>query len=313
MEREQIRNKLIDGRSFQVRQRFPGAYGTDAMEQLIAWSDNLFASTMSVYRENAITACTPPATDACSKAVKARHAPEPKAFDFYDLVNPYVTCPDPEGLERVGNDGEGGKKICADLLQTEDCVVFSLGSNGQFDFEVDILETTDCLVYTFDCTYDGTDIDGYDGRHTYLKKCIGSKRKSMRDERFVTLEQATRQFGINQVTLLKMDIEGSEFDEMAGWSIRDASLPVMIAVEIHRSEVIYDRLKDERNLAVRRQTYGPAVEDLLIWTHHDLDLGDLALFFGSLARLGYAVVNREDNPIGRCCTELLLLRVVDIV
>lgn len=43
-----------------------------------------------------------------------------------------MTCPTgKDGLNRIGNDGEGGKMICTELLKgTEDCVVFSLGSNG---------------------------------------------------------------------------------------------------------------------------------------------------------------------------------------
>lgn len=43
----------------------------------------------------------------------------------------------------------------------------------------------------------------------------------------------------------------------------------------------------------------------------DLILSDLSLLFGHLARLGYGIVSREDNPIGKCCSEFLLLKVAD--
>lgn len=44
---------------------------------------------------------------------------------------------------------------------------------------------------------------------------------------------------------------------------------------------------------------------------HHLIASDLALFFGHLGRLGYAIVSREDNPFGNCCSEFLLLKVAD--
>jgi len=49
----------------------------------------------------------------------------------------------------------------------------------------------------------------------------------------------------------------------------------------------------------------------LIGTKQDLSLSDLALFFGHIQDLGYAVVSRDDNPMGRCCSEFLLVKVAD--
>ncbi len=58
-----------------ARQHFPGAYGSDAMQKLISWSDRLFASTMTMYKENGIKACTQPGGSHCSEAVSRHHAP----------------------------------------------------------------------------------------------------------------------------------------------------------------------------------------------------------------------------------------------
>lgn len=61
--------------------------------------------------------------------------PEPHGHARYNLFSPYMTCPTgKDGLNRIGNDGEGGKMICTELLKGEDCVVFSLGSNGALFF-----------------------------------------------------------------------------------------------------------------------------------------------------------------------------------
>lgn len=144
-------------------QHFPGLYGAAALQALIKWSDSMFARTMSTYRDRAIGLCAVDesglTSSECNAAAKARRAPEPKTkAEFYDLFDPFVSCPDPEALDRVGRNGEGGKMVCTDLLDHPDCVVFSLGSSGQFDFELDILQRTECDVYTFDCTYNGRSI-----------------------------------------------------------------------------------------------------------------------------------------------------------
>jgi hypothetical protein len=294
---------------FYHRPHFSGIYGADAYQRLLRWSDKLFASTMTMYKEQAMEICSPKGLQefpgACDSAKINHRPPEPKDFDNYNLFDPYVTCPNPDAMSRIGDDGEGGKLVCTDLLERKNCVVFSLGSNGQFDFEVDILESTDCLVYTFDCTYDGKSLDQYNGRHKYLKKCIGTAAKEANDPSFITLAHAVRDLGVSEITLLKMDIEGSEYDEIASWGVEQGKfLPESMAIEIHRSEVIY------MGTSAFVQTYNHA-EDVLIWPLMNLDLGDLALFFGSIARMGYAIASREDNPIGRCCSEFLFLKVAD--
>ena len=47
---------------------------------------------------------------------------------------------------------DGGKHICLDSLEPGRCVVYSLGSRGDFSFERDIVRQLNCSVYTFDCT-----------------------------------------------------------------------------------------------------------------------------------------------------------------
>jgi len=70
------------------------------------------------------------------QAKKRNRPPEPHGHARYNLFSPYMTCPaGKDGLNRIGNDGEGGKMICTELLMgKEDCVVFSLGSNGELPF-----------------------------------------------------------------------------------------------------------------------------------------------------------------------------------
>lgn len=56
----------------------------------------------------------------------------------------------PNTLERIGTDGDGGKWVCGDYFPKNltDCVIFSLGSFGEFSFEQAISEYTknQCMV-----------------------------------------------------------------------------------------------------------------------------------------------------------------------
>lgn len=43
----------------------------------------------------------------------------------------------------------------------------------------------------------------------------------------------------------------------------------------------------------------------MIWPMHELSLAELAVFFGKMGELGYAIVSREDNPIVRAAAPAL--------
>jgi hypothetical protein len=238
------RNRLSDTASgsivsgYTYKAHFPGVFGLVSLEKLINWNDDLFRATMNMYKKKAMEVCSDLRTtrDQCVAAVDARRPPEPTGFELYNLFSPYITCPAGKKLmKRIGDAGDGGKWLCVDLLQEKDCVIFSLGSNGQYDFERDLLARTSCRIYTFDCTYDGESQDPE--RHTYIKKCIGTQEKEGTDKRFVTLSNAARELGVEKINLLKIDIEGYEFDELSGWSMTDGWLPEQISIEVHHSQV----------------------------------------------------------------------------
>lgn len=53
---------------------------------------------------------------------------------------------------------------------------------------------------------DGTSIHE---RHRYFKKCIGTAARATNDDdRFITLDQAAKDLGVQAINLLKIDIEG---------------------------------------------------------------------------------------------------------
>lgn len=83
----------------------------------------------------------------------------------------------------------------------------------------------------------------------------------------------------------------------AGWGEEEGcKLPLQISMEIHYATIYFS--KDKTDFSN------------LFWTQHEMSLGELALWFGHLANLGYGVVSREDNPGGlHCCSEYTFLKV----
>lgn len=67
---------------------------------------------------------------------------EPEDFDRFQLFLPIVRCPDGELPQRKGASGDGGKWLCMGSLKRSDggCLVYSIGSNEQFDFEEEMLQ-----------------------------------------------------------------------------------------------------------------------------------------------------------------------------
>mmetsp|Transcript_6050 Transcript_6050/g.12253 ORF Transcript_6050/g.12253 Transcript_6050/m.12253 type:complete len:169 (+) Transcript_6050:638-1144(+) len=71
---------------------------------------------------------------------------------FHDNWEPTWHC---AFMQRLGNKGDGGKWVCDPykLAGSADCVVLSIGSNNQFDFEEAILAVNPrCEIHTFDHT-----------------------------------------------------------------------------------------------------------------------------------------------------------------
>lgn len=46
---------------------------------------------------------------------------------------------------------DGAKTVCADELKPGRCLVYSLGSRGDFAFEEDVIRRFNCTVVTLDC------------------------------------------------------------------------------------------------------------------------------------------------------------------
>ena len=192
----------------------------------------------------------------------------------FDFVKPYASCPMHLPIERIGASGDGGKWICGSSKLKAPCTVVSLGSAMDFSFEEAIILKTECVVHTFDCTVSGKSIDD---RHFFHSLCLGKKGKSYVD--FRKLLEITKS---KKIDILKMDIEGHEYDIFADWN--DVNLiPKQVAVELHH--------------------YVPATinnKTVLNWVHEPSH-AFISIVFMHLASLGYIPVHSEPNSV--CCSE----------
>lgn len=103
---------------------------------------------------------------------------------------------------------DGGKVICDPYrLEADDCLVYSIGSNGDFQFEESIKKLNpNCEIHTFDHTW--TPNGSEKGKTIYHKIGLGSKKHGEID----TLENIVKDLGhVNRrIEVLKIDCEGCE-------------------------------------------------------------------------------------------------------
>ena len=159
-----------------------------------------------------------------------------KTPDIWFLYEPLWACPD---LELVGNFHDGIKWVCGLRRMRKGCIVYSFGSNGDDQFETDIMKKTECKVYTFDPTltlekkrmlsssvrknFHNIGLATHDG-----VLAIGGIEREVRNLR--TIMKGLKH---KQVDILKLDIEGAEyevFEELYSSGFPDVR---QILVEVH--------------------------------------------------------------------------------
>jgi hypothetical protein len=199
----------------------------------------------------------------------------------------------PPGLARIGGEGDGGKLLCGvELLEDADeCVVFSLGSAGKYEFEEGIYATTTgCITHTFDCTVSVQPPVSIRDRTIFHPICLGEPEG--RSE-YRTLQSLQAEFAPKGVSLLKMDIEGHE------WGVFSSIL----------------QTEEDTGNVLHKSSYGlpHQISFELHWTHvgrREHTRAEVALLFKSLHDIGYRLISREDNngsPDG-CCSEFTVMR-----
>lgn len=211
--------------------------------------------------------------------------------------------------------GDESKIICGEeqlkQLKNRECVVYSIGGNNKWQFEIDILKDTPCEVHTFDCTGSISRFQKPDSdRLTFHHICLGASSKpgpirncTTEGRNFVcgptmTLSDIQSMLGHDHIDLLKFDIEGYEWPIFNSWpelsnvtSSAQFVYPMQILVEIHYRT----QFPDLRLPGQKRSDDFRSAEDLVMLQAH-------------LLKMGYAVIFRDDNRHCKHCTELTLFR-----
>lgn len=273
----------------QSKAPFDANFRCEAAMNLSHWTRGLYKQVFTTYRDQSI------AEGRHSKPrARLSQSAEPRGHQRFKMFDPFISCPPGTTLHRYGGSGDGGKWLCTFVASNTPCLIFSLGSRGDFSFEKAMLEATKCEVHTFDCTFSGTSLEP---RHHYHKLCIGRSK----DTDFVTLDEAVAMVGASTLDLLKMDIEGFEFDVFADWDKDTKLLPKQLSFELHYKNLYYGS-RDYLNMASYHRLVWPGIDEVT--------LSQLALLFVHLADLGYGVVSQEPNPMCATCSEFTML-VVD--
>jgi hypothetical protein len=222
-----------------------------------------------------------------------------KSFPFHHLnysqfnaLGPVIQCPK-EILHSYGA-GDGEKRICGDITP-ENCLVISLGSHNEWDFETAIMKShPSCQIHTFDCYTQGIVPEALKGSVFSHNICIGSKDEQIGGKEFLTWASLLKKINVNKApTALKMDIEGYEWMVLREMmrSSPTALLPHSLSFEVHSRT-------SEQNVP---------------WYGRNRNLGEVGLFMDYLMKYGYVLVDRHDNPFCKSCSEVVIGRVGECV
>jgi len=166
-------------------------------------------------------------------------------------------------LARFGCPGDGGKWICdPHRLLLDGCTVYSIGSNDDFSFEEAIHHfNPQCEIHTFDPTLTSAPVHkpAYVHFHPWGLGSLDSA-----DNSGLTLSTIMRRLGHNNITVLKVDCEGCEFDSFKTHSF-----------------------------TVQRG----AIQQILVEVHWIGDPLRTHAFFKFLTSRGYGIFNKEANLI----------------
>lgn len=274
---------------------FNTPWGRQAADALQTWRSTLFLRMAQLYTQE----------EKKGDFMKWNFGVDRVEPDRYDIAAPIIQCPNGP-TEWIGGGGEGSKKLCAQVLDQPGCVIYSLGSNGNFKFEEAMMKATTCEIHTLDCTCTGESLDGKQ-RHFYHQVCLGRETTSVQGNgtmlEFWDYPTLISNLGHQSkvITLLKIDIEAFEFDVLSGWKEQDScSLPLQIAMEVHYA-YIYNLMPDNMKVAKDDFTH-------LFWPWHVMSMAEVGVWFNHFANLGYAITEREiTSPT--CCAEMVLLKV----
>ena len=208
------------------------------------------------------------------KKIYKEHANHPNYF-WQENYDPEFTCP---FEEKFGGLGDGGKWVCDHhRISKTDCLVYSIGSHGDFTFETDVFNkiSKSCEIHTFDRDdhFNNKNFPelakkaGVEFHHTMLGE---PTKKYLNAKRFKKIIPDLKHEG-RTIDLLKIDCEGCEWDQYLQW------------------------IEDFKETGV-------TVRQILIEVH-DSPLPMVADFFTKMLEYGFVIFHKEANFLNANCVE----------
>jgi hypothetical protein len=196
-------------------------------------------------------------------------------FTIWDFFPATWTCP--HDFQRVGRLGDGGKWVCGMSLYESipaptfpsidseksretsatpadaGLVIYSFGINGESSFEAEMLERVPAArIWGYDFSVDGwgKQIPTSQRHRTFFKKVgLGKEDKHDSSPPFYTLPTLMKENNHEYIDILKIDIEGSEYDALDTFmdafdGIKTASgksvLPIgQVMIELHLGDGVH--------------------------------------------------------------------------
>jgi hypothetical protein len=201
-------------------------------------------------------------------------------YTIWDFFPATWTCP--HDFQRVGRLGDGGKWVCgmsiyeslaapefptignvetrevASLPADAGLVIYSFGINGESSFEAEMLERVpSARIWGYDFSVEGwgPQIPSSERHRTFFKKVgLGKEDKHQSFPPFYTLPTLMKENNHTYIDILKIDIEGSEYDALDTFmdafdGIKSASgqsvLPIgQVMIELHLGDGVNMNSRD---------------------------------------------------------------------
>jgi hypothetical protein len=214
-------------------------------------------------------------------------------YNVWDFARPSFFCP--HDLERVGTLGDGGKVVCG-MTRYErespgpstnenpapELIMYSFGVFGDSSFEADMLRRTNAHIWGYDYSvgqwaHHITE-DQYSRAH-FSKMGISNVTDLASDPPMISVQDLMKQNGHTYVDIIKMDIEGAEFDVMTSL--------IEHTIAQGQDTLPFGQLLVEIHFMVEPSAFSQP-RSLAAWME----------WWTSLEKMGLRPVNNEDNWIG---------------
>jgi hypothetical protein len=135
-------------------------------------------------------------------------------------------------LQRFGEPNDGGYLVCANLLPGAESV-YSYGISGYDKLGCDLSTKLQAAVHRYDC-FNTTDPPCPTGKAVFHAECVGATREVSDGRTFDTVENQVRANGdTGRRLIVKMDIEGAEWDSLLAVSDDQLSRIDQLIMELH--------------------------------------------------------------------------------